>query len=91
MSDIFSALFQPCIDAGIIKPSQLVGYRKGPIYIRSSRHMPPASEQLLDCMEALRDFIADEEDPAVAAVLAHWGIGYIHPFFDGNGRTSRFI
>jgi Fic family protein len=42
-------------------------------------------------MEALRDLIADDEDPAVAAVLAHWGIGYIHPFFDGNGRTSRFI
>ncbi|MFT7675602.1 MAG: hypothetical protein ACI845_004029 [Gammaproteobacteria bacterium] len=41
-------MFKPCVTAGIISEIDLAGYRKGPIYIRASRHVPPASEQLMD-------------------------------------------
>ncbi|MFV1977569.1 MAG: Fic family protein, partial [Candidatus Scalindua sp.] len=86
-----TALFTPCVAAGIISEINLAGYRKGPIYIRGSRHVPPASEQLMDCMTALKECIAEEESFAVKAVLGHLFFGYVHPYFDGNGRTARFL
>jgi Fic family protein len=42
-------------------------------------------------MDALFDLMEGESDPFVRAVLGHWLVGYIHPFFDGNGRMARFI
>jgi Fic family protein len=43
-------------------------------------------EQLL---ELLND---DREIPAIIKVaIGHYYFGYIHPFYDGSGRTSRFI
>ncbi|MCI2953821.1 Fic family protein [Staphylococcus caprae] len=29
--------------------------------------------------------------PIIKIVIFHYYFGYIHPFYDGNGRTSRFI
>jgi len=29
--------------------------------------------------------------PLIKGILAHYFIGYIHPFFDGNGRTARTL
>lgn len=91
LTHIYTSLFKPCVTAGIIKERDLAGYRKGPIMIRASRHMPPPSEQLVDCMEALKQLICEEPHFAVKAVLGHFFLGYIHPFPDGNGRTSRFL
>ena len=87
----YISLFSPCVKAGIIKESDLAGFRKGPIYIRKSRHVPPASEQLMDCMSALKECISEETSFAVKAILGHFFLGYIHPFMDGNGRTARFL
>lgn len=87
----YTSLFRPCVAAGIVSDSDLAGFRKGPIYIRKSRHVPPASEQLMDCMVALKDCIAEEVSFPVKAILAHFILGYIHPFMDGNGRTARFL
>jgi len=87
----YRALFQPCVHAGLINPMDLAGFRKGPIYIRGSLHTPPPSEQLMDCMDALKELITHEESHWVKAILAHLFLGYIHPFPDGNGRTARFL
>ncbi|OCA54788.1 Fic family protein [Photorhabdus namnaonensis] len=91
LTDWFTALFNPCVDAGIINRLDLAGFRKGPIYIRTSMHVPPSSEQLMDCMEALKELIANEKYFVVKAILGHLFLGYIHPFPDGNGRTARFL
>ncbi|MGB6135956.1 MAG: Fic family protein [Shewanella sp.] len=91
ITQIYTSLFKPCVSAGIIKDQDLAGYRKGPIMIRTSRHIPPQSEQLMDCMAALKDLIVNEPNFAIKAVLGHFFLGYIHPFPDGNGRTSRFL
>ncbi|MCZ4310157.1 Fic family protein [Vibrio pomeroyi] len=91
MTEWYTALFRPCVTAGIIEEAELAGYRKGPIYIRTSMHVPPASEQLMDAMDALKSLIANEPNYAVKAVLGHFLTGYIHAFPDGNGRTARFL
>jgi Fic family protein len=91
IADWYGNLFSPCVDAGIVDRVHLAGYRKGPMYIRGSRHVPPPSDQLTDCMDALRDLIVAEPDAAVRATLGHLFLGFIHPFFDGNGRTARFL
>ncbi|MDN4504033.1 Fic family protein [Alteromonadaceae bacterium BrNp21-10] len=90
-SDWYLALFGPSVAAGIIKQSDLAGYRTGPIYIRQSMHMPPNREAVRDMMPTLFDLLAEEENAAVRVILGHFVFVYIHPYFDGNGRMGRFI
>ncbi|MDW3183313.1 Fic family protein [Roseobacter sp.] len=87
----YRALFTPSVAAGILQPSQLAGYRNGPVYIRGSQHVPMNVAAVRDCMPVLFDLLAGEPDPTVRAVLGHFMLVYIHPFSDGNGRTARFL
>lgn len=89
--DWYRELFQPCVAAGLISVSALAGYRRDPVYIRGSRHLPPRSEAVVDAMTTLFDLLEQEHEPSVRAVLGHWLLGYIHPYFDGNGRMARFL
>ena len=83
-------LFEPCIRAGIIKASDLVGYRTNQVYIRNSMHVPINPDAVLDSMAALSVLMQEEQDAFVRAVLGHFFFVYIHPYMDGNGRTARF-
>ena len=84
-------LFEPCIRAGIIKASELVGYRTHQVYIRNSMHVPLNPDAVLDAMTALSALMKEEEDAFARAVLGHFFFVYIHPYMDGNGRTARFV
>lgn len=87
----YRALFQPSMRAGIISEDMLYGYRKGPVFIRNSRHVPLPKEALLDAMEALFTCIKEESHAGVKSVLGHFIFVFIHPYMDGNGRTGRFL
>lgn len=41
-----------------------------------------------ECLKLIKD---DTLNPIIAASAIHYFIGYIHPFYDGNGRLNRFI
>ena len=84
-------LFEPCVRAGIIKASDLLGYRRHQVYIRNSMHVPLNPEAVLDAMETLGALMKEEESALVRAVLGHFFFVYIHPYMDGNGRTARFV
>ena len=84
-------LFQPCITAGIIKPSDLIGYRTGQVYIRGSKHVPLSPEAVRDTMPVLVELLENEDNGIVRAILGHFFFVYIHPYMDGNGRTARFL
>ncbi|QMW16301.1 Fic family protein [Pseudoalteromonas sp. MT33b] len=90
-SDWYLALFGPSVAAGIIKQSDLAGYRSGPVYIRQSMHTPPNRDAVRDMMPTFFDLLAEEGNAAVRVVLGHFIFVYIHPYFDGNGRMGRFI
>lgn len=89
--DWYRSLFSPSIQAGLLKPSDLVGFRNVPVYIRGSRHVPPRHESIPTCMETFFELLREEHDPFVRAILGHFIFVYIHPFIDGNGRIARFI
>ena len=87
----YRELFQPGVAAGLIEPGALAGYRNIPVYLRTSRYVPPRWEAVRDAMPALFDLLEREAEPSVRAVLGHWLFGYIHPYPDGNGRMARFL
>jgi fido (protein-threonine AMPylation protein) len=89
--DWYRELFQPCVEAGLIKAGALAGYRNDAVYLRTSRYVPPRWEAVRDAMPALFDLLEKETEPGVRAVLGHWLFGYIHPYPDGNGRIARFV
>ena len=48
--------------------------------------------QIIQLMEQSLSVLNDSEIPKLVRIsLFHYLFGYIHPFYDGNGRTSRFI
>jgi len=87
----YAELFQPCIAAGLIEAGALAGYRSIPVYLRTSRYVPPRWEAVRDAMPVLFNLLDKETEPSVRAVLGHWLSGYIHPYPDGNGRMARFL
>ncbi len=87
----YQSLFAPSVRAGLLKPTDLLGYRKHAVYIRNSRHIPLPKDALVDAMEAFFLCLKEEDHPAVRAVLSHFVFVYIHPYMDGNGRIGRFL
>jgi hypothetical protein len=91
LSSWHRALFSPSVQAGLLKPSDLAGWRNDQVYIRGAMHVPLSKEAVRDCMPVLFELIAAEPHPGVRAVLGHFFFVYIHPYMDGNGRLGRFL
>ena len=89
--DWYRELFQPSVVAGLTKAGDLAGYRNSPVYLRTSRYVPPRWEAVRDAMPTFFDLLEREPEASVRAVLGHWLFGYIHPYHDGNGRMARFL
>lgn len=89
--DWYRQLFAPSITTGILKISDLAGYRNDQVYIGKSKHVPLNVEALRDSMPELFQLLINEEHAGVRAVLGHFIFVYIHPYKDGNGRMGRFL
>ena len=68
-------------------------YRKENVTIKGATHIPPDFVKVPELMEKL---ILNYETwnkyhPIIQAALLHGELVKIHPFIDGNGRTSRLI
>lgn len=87
----YREMFAPRVAAGILRPSDLAGYRNGPVHIRRSKHVPTSREAVRDLMPAFFDLLREEEAPSVRVVLGHFIFVYVHPYMDGNGRMARFL
>lgn len=69
-------------------------YRPGSVKIEGSKHAPPEAFQVPELVEALCDYVNEHWESASALHLAAyvmWRLNWIHPFADGNGRTSRIV
>lgn len=78
---------------GHVDPLSSGSYRQTQVYVGS--HTPPTPEDIPILMEEFADWLNSEEaanmHPVRYAALAHYKLVDIHPFEDGNGRTSRLL
>lgn len=86
IKDIHEMLMRNILAGGI--------YRNIDIYISGTCHIPPSPNEIY---RQIKDFYADliwkgtELNPIELAAWTHAEFVRIHPFPDGNGRTSRLI
>lgn len=75
-------------------------YRSGIVHVGDKAHggvytPPKISEDIKNLMREFVHWINDDEilhmNPFIRASLSHYYFCIIHPFWDGNGRTSRLL
>jgi len=69
-------------------------YRNSDVIIGGSNHKPPEALEIPKMMKNLIVWLKNNEkklNPIELASILHHKLVFIHPFFDGNGRTSRLI
>lgn len=78
-----------------IQKEQAGKYRNVPVMIVGSRHIPPQPYLIDVQMEAFiteyNRMRAEQIHPVIIAAYLHDELVKIHPFVDGNGRTSRLL
>jgi Fic family protein len=69
-------------------------YRPGGVAIEGSQHEPVGAHLVPELIEEMCDYVNehwDDSTPIHLAAYLMWRLNWIHPFADGNGRTSRMI
>ena len=70
-------------------------YRNVPVLIAGSAHTPPqpylVGKQMEDFMIRFQEMEKEGTHPVLIAAYLHDELVRIHPFIDGNGRTSRLL
>lgn len=70
-------------------------YRTVPVMISGSRHIPPQPYLIEEMMEnfimKFKEMETARVHPVIIASYLHDELVRIHPFIDGNGRTSRLL
>ena len=70
-------------------------YRNVPVMISGSTHMPPQpyliGKQMEDFILRFKQMEEEKVHPVLIAAYLHDELVRIHPFIDGNGRTSRLL
>ena len=67
-------------------------YRPGGVEIEGSKHAPVGAHQVPELVEDMCDYVNakwEESTPLHLGAYIMWRLNWIHPFADGNGRTSR--
>ncbi len=67
-------------------------YRNANVIIGGAKHTPPDALQVPQKMKDLIDWLKAQKNKIniiELSALLHHRLTYIHPFFDGNGRTAR--
>lgn len=92
---IYDALVLPEIEKENLPDGLL--FRKEPVQVVSAtqkekhRGIMPESK-IIESLDLCLDFLKNDDIDSLIKISAfHYLFGYIHPFYDGNGRTSRFI
>lgn len=68
--------------------------RPGDVSIGKSKHAPPPAHRVPELLEEMCDYVNEkwsETSPLHLCAYVMWRLNWIHPFVDGNGRTSRAV
>ncbi len=69
-------------------------WRPSSVAIEKSKHKPPHESDVPRLIEEMCDYVNDNWDELSALEICAylmWRLNWIHPFLDGNGRTSRAV
>jgi Fic family protein len=69
-------------------------YRPGGVAIEGSKHEPVGAHLVPELIEDMCDYVNENWEgstPIHLAAYVMWRLNWIHPFADGNGRTSRIV
>ncbi len=68
-------------------------YRPSDVEIKGSKHKPVPAFRVPGLVEELCDYVNENRDrsPIHLSAYVMWRLNWIHPFVDGNGRTTRMI
>lgn len=69
-------------------------YRTSTVFIGGADHTPPDALHVPAQMRKLMTWYTKEQTslhPVELAAMLHHKLVFIHPFFDGNGRTARLV
>jgi Fic family protein len=68
-------------------------FRDGPVVIQGVPHQPPPHREVPALVAHMCDYVNHswERTPIHLAAYLMWRVNWIHPFFGGNGRTSRAV
>lgn len=82
---------------GLLNENKVGAYRAGPIYIvdgnNKLKYQGPKAVQVPYLVRELLDWLEAEKalHPVLKAGIFHYEFVSIHPFSDGNGRTTRIL
>ncbi|MEG2246340.1 MAG: Fic family protein [Bacilli bacterium] len=89
LMDIMNDNAEHAPDGDIFRKDKVYIYNKHNKVIHSG--LTPESE-IIESMSQALDILNNENyNFFIRVAVFHYLFGYIHPFYDGNGRTSRFI
>ena len=101
LTDDLIARIQGVVVNDLMEDEEDIGkYRKKPVIIRNPEKideiafLPPDAKEIVSLMSSLVKFInsnIDLIDPIILAAIFHKQNVIIHPFMDGNGRTTRLL
>ncbi|GFO50559.1 adenosine monophosphate-protein transferase ficd [Plakobranchus ocellatus] len=78
---------------GYVDPTEAGRFRNNQVYV--GEFTPPPANELPEQMDGLVEWLNSPSSlalhPVEFAALAHYRLVTIHPFYDGNGRTSRLL
>lgn len=88
---------QKMVTEGLIEKYRWGHIRKEPVFVNDPRsrktiYWPPEHQEVVPMLKELFDFLEENThsiDPLILAGIFHKQFVIIHPFIDGNGRTSR--
>lgn len=69
-------------------------YRPAGVAIEGSEHEPIGAHLVPEAIEEMCDYVNDnwkDASPIHLSAYVMWRLNWIHPFADGNGRTSRIL
>ena len=76
-------------DGKIFRRREVAVYNESGIEVHAGIY--PES-RIVDAVQRMLEFVNSDEVPQLySAVIGHFVFEYIHPFYDGNGRTGRYL
>ena len=97
-SDLICKIQSIVID-GLLDKTNIGKFRKLPVVVndpkkRQIAYIPPDAKDVISLMKELTQYLKNEEkntDPLILAGIFHKQFVIVHPFMDGNGRTTRLV